>query len=127
MKIEIYENKIQRISGLLNTNQDENIYEDLEALKKEISGIEVIRHNVITRPNVINSLMNINRKNQYITRNKVVNGLMNIDNKGSKILNYDRLPVVVIDKNVFKVGSYPTVDEIKSIIEANQINIVSGI
>lgn len=52
---------------------------------------------------------------------------MNIDNKGSKILNYDRLPVVVIDKNVFKVGSYPTVDEIKSIIEANQINIVSGI
>ncbi|MEW9080342.1 arsenic metallochaperone ArsD family protein [Terrisporobacter glycolicus] len=127
MKIEIYENKIQRISGLLNTNQDENIYEDLEALKKEISGIEVIRHNVITRPNVINSLMNINRKNQYITRNKVVNGLMNIDNKGSKILNYDRLPVVVIDKNVFKVGSYPTVDEIKSIIEANQINKVSGI
>lgn len=127
MKIEIYENKIQRISGLLNTNQDENIYEDLEALKKEFSGIEVIRHNVITRPNVINSLMNIDRKNQYITRNKVVNGLMNIDNKGSKILNYDRLPVVVIDKNVFKVGSYPTVDEIKSIIEANQINIVSGI
>lgn len=127
MKIEIYENKIQGIIGLLSTNQDENIYEDLEALKKEISGIEVIRHNVITRPNVINSLMNINRKNQYITRNKVVNGLMNIDNKGSKILNYDRLPVVVIDKNVFKVGSYPTVDEIKSIIEANQINIVSGI
>lgn len=71
--------------------------------------------------------MNIDRKNQYITRNKVVNGLMNIDNKGSKILNYDRLPVVVIDKNVFKVGSYPTVDEIKFIIEANQINIVSGI
>lgn len=37
MKIEIYESKIQGISGLLNTNQDENIYEDLEALKKKLA------------------------------------------------------------------------------------------
>lgn len=107
MRIEIFESMSYGIQGLTDTTKDMKVskfHQGLNTLRSQYNDIEVLTYKVDvygSRPKKIDSLM-------YIDENKLVKEMSN-----------KKLPIIFINDEFFKCGSYPTIEEIKSYMQVN--------
>ncbi|MGL5749409.1 MAG: arsenic metallochaperone ArsD family protein [Paraclostridium sp.] len=107
MRIEIFESMNYGVKGLSNTSKDVEalkFYKDLNELKLQYEEIQIISYKIDVygaRPNKIDNLIN------------------NTENKMVKESSNSKLPIIFINNEIFKYGSYPRIEEIKSYMQVN--------
>ncbi|HGM1460816.1 TPA: arsenic metallochaperone ArsD family protein [Clostridioides difficile] len=107
MRIEIFESMNYGIRGLTDTSKDikaEKFYQDLNKLKSQYKDIEILTYKV----------------DVYGSRPKKIDSLINIDeNRLVKEISNKKLPIIFINDEFFKYGSYPTIEEIREYMQVN--------
>lgn len=107
MRIEIFESMNYGIQGLTDTTKDMKalkFHQDLNMLKSQFNDIEVLTYKV----------------DVYGARPKKIDFLINTDgNKLVKEMSNKKLPIIFINDEIFKYGEYPSIEEVKAYIKAN--------
>lgn len=107
MRIEIFEPINYGIKGLTDRSMDDKsllFKQDLNKLKVDYKEIEVVVYKIDvygSMPKRIDQLVNIN------------------EDKLVKENSNKKLPIIFINDEIFKYGSYPTIEEIKAYMQVN--------